>query len=64
MSRRIDPKDYENPYEICRFPKHFGVPWEVVVEEDRAYVEWLVYDDETPINDHLYEVLMDLLEGD
>ena len=49
--------------ETCPFPKHRGVPWEDVVEDDRRYVEWLVGGEGPEMDDELYDHLMELLEG-
>ncbi len=50
--------------EFCGFSKHVGRDWEDVVRDDRAYVEWIMDDDEHDftIETHLYEHLMDLME--
>lgn len=51
--------------EVCHFRKHEGREWEDVVRDDRAYVEWLMDDEEHDfeIGAVLYDHLMDLLEN-
>ncbi len=37
----------------CPFPKHQGEPWEDVVENDREYVHWILYESEMDLQDLL-----------
>lgn len=51
------------PDPICHFPKHNGVPWILVVEDDPDYVEFLLSDDyEGVLGEDLYSMLMMLME--
>ena len=53
--------------ELCPFPKHKGIPWEDILEEDRPYMEWLVSGSDgpdPPIDEELYELIMEHLEGE
>jgi len=49
--------------ETCHFLKHRDRSWESVVEEDSAYVHWLISGDGPDMKEDLYDFLTDLLEG-
>ena len=49
--------------EICPFPKHEGREWVDIIQDDRAYMEWLVSGEpDFELWDELETYLIDLLE--
>ena len=55
----IDPSGFT----LCMFPKHRGIPWEDVVEEDPKYVHWLISGEGPEMDEELYDFLEELLEA-
>jgi hypothetical protein len=47
---------------ICPYPKHYGKKWADIMEEDAAYIEWLVSLNGPPMHPDRFDYLMDLLE--
>jgi len=47
---------------FCPFPKHEGVAWEEVVEQDLRYVEWLISGEGPNLEPDLLDHLTILLE--
>ena len=56
--------EYYDKYQArCSFPKHSGRLWIDVVDDDRPYVEWLIWDFlGGDANETLVDFLTDLLE--
>ena len=57
---RLDPEKNSTKLKVCKFEKHQGELWVDIIEEDRAYVEWLV--EQQWLNDDLHDYLIGLLE--
>ena len=55
--------DELDPTVVCPFPEYEGVPWDVVVEEDRKYVEWLVNGEGHELDPDIEDALIELLEA-
>ena len=56
-------EDELNPDVHCPYPKHRGVRWDMVVQRDREYAEWLV-GGEGPdsLGEGAMDAIMDALE--
>lgn len=57
-------KGLVDPMVGCPWSKHRGVPWEIVVQKDRAYVEWLISQEGPEMGTELYDHLTELLENE
>lgn len=54
--------ELEDRFVLCPFPQYRDVPWDTVVEEDRAYVRWLVSGEGPDLEPAFYDFLTNLLE--
>jgi len=55
-------EDELNPNVHCPYPKHRGVRWDIVYEQDPDYMHWLVSDMGPDMDEGMHDAIMEVLE--